>query len=168
MSNKHFLGLAILALFVFSIIGNVLQYCNPPEPIVRETIVTLTKIDTLVKEKPIYLTKLSSKLDTIYINNTPQITATADTLLRQDSSKIKVTYFFPPQNYFDIDMILKEKIIIQTDSIFKTIEKILPYEESFWDRFNISVQAGFGQGLIHKQFDVWYGIGISYKLKGVF
>jgi hypothetical protein len=168
MSNKHFLGLAILTLFVFSIVGNVLQYCNPPEPIVRETIVTLTKVDTLVKERPIYLTKLSSKLDTIYIDNTPQVTATADTLLKEDSSKIKITYFFPPRNRFDVDMDLKEKLIIRTDSVFKTIEKTLPYEESFWDRFNISVQAGFGQGMIHKNFDVYYGIGLSYKIKGLF
>jgi len=168
MSNKHLLLLAILALFVFSIIGNILNYCNPPEPIVKETIRTVTKTDTIVQVKPFYLTKISSKLDTIYIDSKPITTATADTLIKEDSSSIRITYFFPPVNKFDVNMKIRERTITRIDSIFKTIEKTLPYQESFFDRFSVSVQAGLGQGLIHKNIDVYYGIGISYKITSLF
>ena len=154
----------ILGLFLFSATGNVLQYCNPPEPIIKTKIETKTQIDTVYRSKYITVQKIQAKLDTVYIDNAPQMVASADTLIRQDSSAVKIKYYFPPMNKFEVTMKLRDRYITRVDSIFKTIEKTLPYNPGFFDRLGLSVQAGFGQGMIHKQFDFYYGVGISYKL----
>jgi len=127
---------------------------------------TLTVIKTV--NKPIEIIKWKAKLDTIKVPEiinihdtiwTSQIVASADTLLTKDSSSVKVKYFFPPANYFDIDLKIKEKITVNTI----TKEVIKP--ESFLDRFGYSIQGGFGYGLINKTFDVYVGVGVHFRIK---
>lgn len=56
--------------------------------------------------------------------------------------------------------------------ITHTTETTITEQKTFWQKLfgglNYSVQCGFGQGLINKQFDFYLGIGISYNIKSVF
>jgi len=132
----------------------------------------ISKTDTLTVTKyvdrPITITHWKAKIDTIQVKtlirdtiyqDIPLIFASVDTLLQKDSSLLKIKYYFPPANYFDIDLKIKEKITVST------ITKEVLKSESFWDRFGYSVQGGFGFGLINRNFDVYVGIGASFRIK---
>lgn len=135
----------------------------------KPTTINVPQIDTVKTvqyiQKPVYVTTLKAKLDTLILESVKSdtvykeviITASADTLLVKDSSYIKVKYHFPPANYFDIDAQIKER---QTTL---TITKEKP--ETFWDRFGYGLQAGFGTGLINKNFDIYFGIGVHFRIK---
>ena len=159
--NKAYLIIGILAVVV-----GILTINNFKKPSI-----TAPKIDTVkvVKtiDKPIYLTKWKAKLDTISVETVKHDTVTvekilvakADTLISKDSSSVKIKYYFPPLNYFDVDLKIKERNTTLT--ITKEIEK----PESFWNRFSYGIQVGFGQGLINKQFDIFVGIGVHFRIK---
>lgn len=156
---NYLLAGIILAFIVWTFIID-----HKPKPEIRTEI----KTDTLYVDRVNTITKWKAKLDTVLIpyvvNNydtlwIPQPIASADTILTRDSSWIKVKYFFPPANYFNADFGIKEKIVKQT------ITNYIPIEETFWDRFNWSIQGGFGYGLINEKFDVYIGIGASIKIK---
>lgn len=134
----------------------------------KSEIKIVTKVDSVYVDKPIYITKIRAKLDTLLVPDIiikrdtvwkSQIVASADTLITRDSSSAKIKYFFPPLNYFDVDLKLREKVKTIT------ITKEIPTEPSFWDRFGWSIQGGFGYGLINKQFDVYIGLGASFRIK---
>lgn len=138
----------------------------------RQEVKVVSKTDTLTViktvNKPIEVVKWKSKLDTIKIPQvvnihdtvwTSQIVASADTTFKKDSSSVSVKYFFPPLNYFDVKLNLKEKII--TNTITKEVLK----PDSFWDRFGYSIQGGFGYGLINKTFDCYIGVGVHFRIK---
>lgn len=56
--------------------------------------------------------------------------------------------------------------------ITHTKETTIIEQKSFWQRlfgsFHYSIQSGFGMGLIHKQFDVYVGVGVSYDIGSIF
>jgi len=91
----------------------------------------------------------------------PQV-AYADTLLKQDSSSVKITYYYPPRNYFDLDLNIKEKVITHE------ITKILPYEPKFFDRFNYGFYLGCGYDFINKQPVISFGVAITLDIGRVF
>ena len=88
-----------------------------------------------------------------------QYIAWADTTIQQDSSRIRVLYWMPPINQFDIKASIKEKIITRDIHHY--------YKEGFWDRIGIMVYAGSGYDLIKKDYSIHLGVGIGYKLKGL-
>lgn len=49
-----------------------------------------------------------------------------------------------------------------------TIEEKKSFFQRFFGGFNYSIHAGFGEGLINKQFDFYVGFGISYNIGSVF
>lgn len=159
---------AIGILFVISLVSNIFQYSNKPQPIVKVDTVKATAIDTVVKKEYITINKIRAKIDTVYVNNQLVQVAVADTVINKDSNYVKVKYYFPPVNKFDVKLALHNKTIYRTDSIFIYKNITLQASKSFWDNFNYSLNIGFGEGLINKQFDVYYGIGISYNLKSLF
>ena len=115
---------------------------------------------TEYKDRPVYIPKIQAKIDTVYINNEPQLIAVADTLLQKDSSTVTVKYYFPPLNYFSIDMNLKDKFIYKTT----TIKELYTKPPTFWDRFHFGVQVGVGMGTISKQFDFYVGYGLTIEI----
>lgn len=129
-------------------------------------------IHTEYKDRPIYITKIKAKIDTVYEVQflgdsgdsayVPIQVAKADTLLLTDSSRIGITYYYPPRNYFDVKANIKEKIITKE----LTIEK--PYDLSFWDRFNIVVYGGLSYDLIERRPSLSVGVGIGFNIKLLF
>lgn len=96
---------------------------------------TVFVVDTLFVKKNIYIDKLKATIDTIFIDSNEVLFAEADTLIKADSTKINVKYFFPPANYFEIDFDIKEKIITNTIEILKTetiIEELSLFENTWF------------------------------------
>ena len=56
--------------------------------------------------------------------------------------------------------------------ITHTIETTITEKKSFFQRFfggfHYSIQSGIGMGLIHKEFDVYIGVGMSYDIGSIF
>lgn len=123
-------------------------------------------------DKPIKIPKIKAKTDTVWVvqflgnsNDSAYVPiqiAYADTLLKQDSSSVKITYYYPPKNYFDLNLNIKEKIITHE------ITKILPYEPKFWDRFNVVIYGGFGYDFLQRVPTVSVGLGLGIDIKKIF
>ena len=167
LKSKNFLLLLGL-IFTISIAYNIYQSFNKPKPKIITNTIVKSKIDTVYKTNKIVLIKWKAKIDTVLINNQEVQVASSDTLISKDSNYVKVKYYFPPLNYFNIQFSLHDRYINKTDSIFVNKIDILPAKKTFFGNFHYSLQVGVGVGLISKQFDVYYGIGISYDLGNIF
>lgn len=134
MKTENILNIVLVA----SIIGGLffLIYNLRHEPIEHITVQrdTVHQVDTIRVPKIIYVQKLHAKIDTVFIDSTKVLVAHADTTIQKDSSKIKVSYYFPPQNYFEIMLDLKEKIIheLKTITEIKTITFSEPWFKNTW------------------------------------
>lgn len=123
---------------VVSIIGGIFFLISQihDKPIEHITIErdTVYHVDTVRVPKIIYIQKLHAKLDTVFTDSSKVLVAHADTTIQKDSSKIKVSYYFPPQNYFEIMLDLKERIIheLKTITEFKTITISEPWYKNTW------------------------------------
>jgi len=130
------LGLAILIIIGLA----VKMIFFPPDPVrVVDTVIqrdTVMHRDTVKIPKTIYITKLLAKIDTVFVDSSKVFVAKADTTLQKDSSKVNVSYFFPPLNYFEVKFDIKEKIIreLQTITETKTVTVELPFYKqiTFW------------------------------------
>lgn len=155
-------GLIVIVYFGAKILG-AKQYEPDNSKYIFETSIKFV-------DKPIYITKIKARIDTLYepkfINgDTVYVayqTAVADTILKSDSSKIGITYYFPPKNYFNIDAHIKEKIITHE------ITKELPYDPSFWDRFNVVIYGGIGYDFIERRPSISIGVGFGIDIKKIF
>lgn len=140
------------------------------KPAVKEGSKVEYSLYTEYKTKYIYVPKITSKIDTVYITNPdttkpdiPVVVATADTTLKDElGSQFKIKYYYPPANYFSVEANYKEKTIYQTTTITK------PYEPNFWDRFNIVAYAGAGYDPFLKSYTMNIGIGVGINLKKIF
>lgn len=129
------IGLVILIIIVLA----VKMIFFPDQVRVVDTIIqrdTVTHVDTVRVPKTIYVTKLQAKIDTVFVNDNPMQVAKADTTLQKDSSKVNVSYYFPPLNYFEVMFDIKEKIIekLKTITETKTVTVELPFYKqiTFW------------------------------------
>lgn len=134
MKAENIINIVLVAL----IIGALFFFISilPNKPIEHTTIErdTVHQVDTIRVPKIIYVQKLHAKIDTVFIDSVKVLVAHADTTIQKDSSKIKVSYYFPPQNYFEIMLDLKEKIIheLKTITEFKTITLSEPWYKNTW------------------------------------
>lgn len=167
MKIQYFLYI-LGVIFILSLVSNVTHYFNPPKPIITVKTRVISKVDTLIEYKQVVISKIKARIDTVLINNILNETANVDTTFNNGNDTVSVKYYFPPADYFNIQMALHNKIINHYDSIYVNTNTITPAKKSFFSNFNYSLQIGVGVGLINKQFDVYYGIGISYDLKNVF
>ncbi len=126
LSVLIFLGLGIKYLF----------FAPEPNHVIGTKIErdTVTVKDTIRIPKYIYVTKLQARIDTIFVDSSKVLVARADTALQKDSSKIKVSYYFPPKNLFEIALEIKERIIreFQTVTETKTIITEEPWYRDMW------------------------------------
>ena len=196
MKIKYFLYI-IGIIFILSLVSNVFQYFKPAKIITRTETVDTTKIkeqltaqitaELRAELKPEIITRtkkiqVKTNIDSIYeaakkywlqkIGSTNKDTlnyynyiAEADTAIKDSLGWVYVRYNsqipLPPSGYFNINMGWNNTSITHT---INTIEE----KKSFWDNFNYSLIFGPGVGLINKQFDIFWGIGISFNLKNIF
>ncbi len=128
MKSDQILGW-ISVLIIIGVLYSVIRLFNPSgssNPQLANTEIkrdTVTVHDTTFINKPVYITKWKARIDTVVIENEKVLVAKADTIMQQDSSKVKVSYYFPPKNFFEIAMDMKERIIhdLKTITEVKTI-----------------------------------------------
>lgn len=102
-----------------------------------------TKADTITLRDTVFIPKLLARIDTVYIDSEPVLVANADTTFEQDSSRIEISYYFPPENFFLVKMDIKEKIIEKTNTILTTqtitVDKPIYEETSFWGLIGLGI-----------------------------
>ena len=135
MKSDQILGW-ISVLIIIGIIYSVIRLFNPSQksnPQIVNTEIkrdTVTIHDTTFVNKPVYMTKWKARIDTVSIDNQNVQVAEADTVLQQDSSRIKVKYYFPPKNFFEFAAELKERIIHDVKTVTET--KTITIEQPFY------------------------------------
>ena len=126
------LGLAILIIIGLAV--KTIFFPSKETVHVTDTVIkrdTVTHVDTIKVPKTIFVSKWKARIDTVKVGpDSGCIVAKADTIIQKDSSKIKVSYYFPPKNTFEIILDIKERIIKQFQSITET--KTLTYEKPFY------------------------------------
>jgi hypothetical protein len=170
MSNlKNFVWFAIGSIGLILIVFVSTKYIGSKQykPAIPPGSKTEYVIHTEYKDRPIYISRINATIDTIYqtvydSSHTSTIVAKADTTITEDSTQIKISYYFPPQNYFQIDANIKEKIITKELTITK------PYEPKFFDRFNVVIYGGFGYDFLQKVPAASIGLGFGINIKKLF
>ena len=162
LQNKLIIIAVGLALLVLSFFTGRWTY-NTTTTITKPYVVHDTTYKYTDVDHYITITKVKLETVSIAVHDTiqPITVASTDTTICNDSTYVK--YFYPPLNTFFVDSHYKQQTITVTDSVF-----IPPALPSFWSRFNYSIQAGAGYGVIHKQPDIFIGVGASINLKNIF
>lgn len=136
-ADKIFYSIIIL-LVLYGVYRVIIGFMPDSKPIEHTHIErdTVTVRDTVKVPRVIYVTKLQARIDTVFVNNSSILVARADTTLQKDSSKVSVSYFFPPLNQFEVKFDIKEKIIKElktiSETVTVTIEQPFYKQITFW------------------------------------
>ena len=150
-------------------------YFDPMKEVIKTDTVFTTKTDTLWKDTtivdkeivPKYIVK--KKVDTVY-------TKEGDTLRLITEAKRFDKRLISNKDTADLHIYtsgietsldsLKMRLKTHTDVITNTVEvkKYIQKKKTFWNRFHISVQAGYGYGFNYKGLEPYVGIGASFDL----
>lgn len=169
--------LIFVSLFIcFAIFGLIYLdrsgYFEPDIETIKTDTVFSTKTDTLWKDTTITKTKLvpkyiyKTKVDTVYDANQNPIELVTenkvynDTIVcEKDTAELQIFTSGIKSNVDSINLNLRKSEIIKTNTI--EITKYVDKKKTFWDRFNIGLQAGYGLGLKDKNFQPFVGLGVS-------
>ena len=144
------------------------KYSKPDTCIVTDT---LRYVDTLTffKEKPIEKKIYLTKIDTFYTKEGKDTVLKTenkhyiDTLCVQKDTAIIQNYISGINANLDstrIQLRKTKEVITNTIEITKYIEK----KKTFWNRFHLGVQAGYGYGFEYKGLEPYVGLGGSFDL----
>ena len=173
MKNNNVL--LVIGLFLCLIIGCLLWYGqNRPIVVGYDTIFvtdTIRTIDTLTifKEKPIPKEVIITKIDTFYTENGEDTLLVTENKVYQDSlcvqkdTAIVTNYISGINAKLDstkVQLRLTKETITNTLEITKYIEK----KKTFFDRFHVGLQAGYGYGFQYKGLEGYVGLGGSFDL----
>ncbi len=173
MKNNNVL--LVIGLFICLIMGCTLWYAQTlPKIGETDTIFvsdTIRQVDTLTvfKEKPIPKEVIKVKVDTFYTkegNDTTFITENKvyqDSLCVQNDTAIVTNYISGINAKLDstkVQLRITKETITNTVEITKYIEK----KKTFWNRFHLGVQAGYGYGFEYKGLEPYVGLGGSFDL----
>lgn len=150
-------------------------YFDPREEVIKTDTVFTTKTDTLWKDTTIFEKKIvpkyiiKKKVDTVF-------TKEGDTLNLITESKRFDKRLISDKDTADLQIYtsgietsldsLKMRLKTHTDVITNTVEvtKYVNKKKTFWNRFHISVQGGYGYGFKYKGLEPYAGIGASFDL----
>lgn len=177
MKNKILLYIILFIIFIFLIkyfnnyyINYILdKYTNKTDTVLVSD--TIRHVDTLAifKEKLVPKEVYLTRVDTFYTkdgNDTIFKTESKlyqDTLCQKQDSIILKSYISGINSKIDsikADWRKSETIITNTVEITKYINK----KKTFFDHFNIGVQAGYGYTFNSKELQPYVGIGVSLDL----
>lgn len=163
----------ILILAAFLILGFIVG-CQwkemRSEPIQETDTVITTRVDTIWNDTVIEKTKYIPKkveiirTDTILKDTilTTELKTYIDTLCNNNDSIILKNYISGTNSNLDstsVDWRKHKEIITNTVEITKYIEK----KKTFFDRFKVGVQVGYGYGFKSKYIEPYAGVGVSYN-----
>jgi len=177
MKNNILIYISIIFIIILSIYfnyNNIINYIIDRYSTKADTVFvtdTIRHVDTLAifKEKPVPKEVYLTRVDTFYTkdgNDTIFKTESKlyqDTLCQKQDSIILKSYISGINSKIDsikADWRKSETIITNTVEITKYIEK----KKTFWNRFHLGVQAGYGYGFKSKELTPYVGIGGSIDL----
>lgn len=142
MTWKDILPLAfILTLIIILLLisNSIFKSCNQSSnhSIIHSIDTVFSQPDTVFQSDTVFIPKLKAVLDTVYMADSTSVpVASADTTFQKDSSRISVKYFFPPLNFFDIQLDIRERTIskVKTITEYKEVSRPEPFyrDEWFW------------------------------------
>ena len=150
-------------------------YFDPMKEVIKTDTVFTTKTDTLWKDTtivekeiiPKYIIK--KKVDTVYTKEGDALNLITESKMfdkrlisNKDTADIQI-YTSGIETSLDS---LKMRLKTHTDVITNTVEvkKYIQKKKTFWNRFHIGVQAGYGYGFNYKGLEPYVGIGASFDL----
>jgi len=173
MSNntKTFI-LAFIGLFLFASLYIVhrceikrLEGLKKSDTVYSEKIDTLWKTDTFKITEFIPKNIIKTKVDTIVKKDGDTLHLITEskefnkTLVKgKDTADVKI-YTSGINTQLDS---LKMRLKTHNEVITKTIEITKEKPKTFWNRFHIGLQVGYGIGLRSKQFEPYAGVGVSF------
>ena len=166
--------LSFLILYINNNYNNILNYIIDKYTNKADTVLvsdTIRYVDTLTifKEKPIPKEVYLTKIDTFYTKEGKDTIIKTenkvyqDTLCNKNDSIILKSYISgqnPTLDSIKADWRKSETIITNTVEITKYIDR----RKTFWNRFHIGIQAGYGYGFNSKQLEPYVGLGGSFDL----
>ena len=150
-------------------------YFDPINEVIKTDTVLTTKTDTLWKDTtivekdivPKYIIK--KKVDTVYTKKGDTLNLITEAkrfdkrlISNKDTAYVQI---YTSGIKTSIDSI-KMRLKTHTDVITNTVEvkKYIQKKKTFWNRFHIGVQAGYGYGFNYKALEPYVGIGASFDL----
>lgn len=150
-------------------------YFDPMKEVINTDTVFTIKTDTLWKDTTITEKELvpkiivKTKIDTLFKENGETVQLITESkmfdktiLSDKDTAYVQVYTSGINTSLDSLKMRLKahKEVITNTVEITKYVEK----KKTFWNRFHIGVQAGYGYCLNYKGLEPYVGIGASFDL----
>ena len=150
-------------------------YFDPMKEVINTDTVFTTKTDTLWKDTTIVEKEIVPKyiikknVDTVYTKKGDTFSLITESkrfdkrlISNKDTADIQI-YTSGIETSLDS---LKMRLKTHTDVITNTVEvkKYIQKKKTFWNRFHIGVQAGYGYGFNYKGLEPYVGIGASFDL----
>ena len=150
-------------------------YFDPMKEVIKTDTVFTTKTDTLWKDTTIIekefvpKTIVKTKTDTLFKENGETVQLITESkrfdkrlISNKDTADLQI-YTSGIETSLDS---LKMRLKTHTDVITNTVEvtKYIQKKKTFWNRFHIGVQAGYGYGFNYKGLEPYVGIGASFDL----
>lgn len=150
-------------------------YFDPMKEVIKTDTVFTTKTDTLWKDTTIVEKEIVPKyivkknVDTVYTKEGYTFNLITEAkrfdkmiISNKDTADVQVYTSGINTSLDSLKMRLKahKEVIINTVEITKYVEK----KKTFWNRFHIGVQAGYGYGFNYKGLEPYVGIGASFDL----
>ena len=150
-------------------------YFDPMKEVIKTDTVLTTKTDTLWKDTTIVEKEIVPKyivkknVDTVYTKEGDALNLITEAkrfdkrlISNKDTADIQI-YTSGIETSLDS---LKMRLKTHTDVITNTVEvkKYIQKKKTFWNRFHIGVQAGYGYGFNYKGLEPYVGIGASFDL----
>ena len=150
-------------------------YFDPMKEVIKTDTVFNTKTDTLWKDTTIVEKEIVPKyiikknVDTVYTKEGYTLNLITESkrfdkrlISNKDTAEVQV-YTSGINTSLDS---LKMRLKTHTDVITNTVEvtKYIQKKKTFWNRFHIGVQAGYGYGFNYKGLEPYVGVGIGFDL----
>ena len=150
-------------------------YFDPMKEVIKTDTVFNTKTDTLWKDTTIVEKEIVPKyiikknVDTVYTKKGDTLNLITEAkrfdkrlIINKDTADVQI-YTSGIKTSLDS---LKMRLKTHTDVITNTVEvtKYIQKKKTFWNRFHIGVQAGYGYGFNYKGLEPYVGIGASFDL----
>ena len=150
-------------------------YFDQMNEVIKTDTVFTTKTDTLWKDTTIVEKEIVPKyiikknVDTVYTNEGDTLNLITESkrfdkrlISNKDTADVQI-YTSGIETSLDS---LKMRLKTHTDVITNTVEvkKYIQKKKTFWNRFHIGVQAGYGYGFNYNGLEPYVGIGASFDL----
>ena len=150
-------------------------YFDPMKEVINTDTVFTTKTDTLWKDTtivekeivPKYIIK--KKVDTVYTKEGDTFNLITEAkrfdkrlISNKDTADIQIYTSGINTSLDSLKMRLKTHREIVTNTV--EVKKYIQKKKTFWNRFHIGVQAGYGYGFNYKGLEPYVGIGASFDL----